>query len=196
MYRTPEGKDIFVVDGHTHFWDGSPENQKQHPRQAVHRVLLCLPHGAEPEGAAVGEEQVREIQRRRSLSRPVHRRSRRRGDRPVDLSQGFLQERLQHDRAQRRGRQALSGALHRQRRLRSARRREGARIHPLHEGDLRHQGREDVHGRMERRLQGLEAQRSRCLQMLRALRQARHQEHPRPQGPDDHPAQQGCVRRP
>ena len=27
------------------------------------------------------------------------------------------------------------------------------------------------------------------------MRQARHQEHPRPQGPDDHPAEQGCLRR-
>ena len=36
MYRTPEGKDIFVVDGHTHFWDGSPENQKNiHGKQFI-----------------------------------------------------------------------------------------------------------------------------------------------------------------
>lgn len=27
MYKTPDGKEIFIVDGHTHFWDGSPENQ-------------------------------------------------------------------------------------------------------------------------------------------------------------------------
>ena len=36
MFRTPEGKDIFVVDGHTHFWDGSPENQKNiHGKQFI-----------------------------------------------------------------------------------------------------------------------------------------------------------------
>jgi predicted TIM-barrel fold metal-dependent hydrolase len=28
MYRTASGEDIFVIDGHTHFWDGSPANQK------------------------------------------------------------------------------------------------------------------------------------------------------------------------
>jgi predicted TIM-barrel fold metal-dependent hydrolase len=28
MYRTAEGEEIFVVDGHVHFWDGSPANQK------------------------------------------------------------------------------------------------------------------------------------------------------------------------
>jgi uncharacterized protein len=28
MYRTADGEEIFVVDGHVHFWDGSPANQK------------------------------------------------------------------------------------------------------------------------------------------------------------------------
>ena len=27
MYKTPNGKEVFVIDTHTHFWDGSPENQ-------------------------------------------------------------------------------------------------------------------------------------------------------------------------
>ena len=36
MFITPEGKEIFVVDGHTHFWDGSPENQRNiHGKQFV-----------------------------------------------------------------------------------------------------------------------------------------------------------------
>jgi len=28
MYRTADGEQIFIVDGHIHFWDGSPGNQK------------------------------------------------------------------------------------------------------------------------------------------------------------------------
>lgn len=28
MFRTASGEEIFVVDGHTHLWDGSPANQK------------------------------------------------------------------------------------------------------------------------------------------------------------------------
>ena len=28
MYRTEDGEDIFIIDGHVHFWDASPENQK------------------------------------------------------------------------------------------------------------------------------------------------------------------------
>ena len=36
MFKTPEGKEIFVLDGHTHFWDGSPENQRNiHGKQFV-----------------------------------------------------------------------------------------------------------------------------------------------------------------
>jgi len=36
MFKTPEGKEIFVLDGHTHFWDGSPENQKNiHGKQFI-----------------------------------------------------------------------------------------------------------------------------------------------------------------
>jgi uncharacterized protein len=36
MYRTAKGEEIFVIDGHTHFWDGSPENQKNiHGKQFI-----------------------------------------------------------------------------------------------------------------------------------------------------------------
>lgn len=36
MYVTPEGKEIFVLDGHTHFWDGSPENHRNvHGKQFI-----------------------------------------------------------------------------------------------------------------------------------------------------------------
>jgi predicted TIM-barrel fold metal-dependent hydrolase len=36
MYRTTSGEEIFVIDGHTHFWDGSPANQKNiHGKQFI-----------------------------------------------------------------------------------------------------------------------------------------------------------------
>ena len=36
MYRTKCGEDIFVIDGHTHFWDGSPANHKNiHGKQFI-----------------------------------------------------------------------------------------------------------------------------------------------------------------
>jgi len=36
MYRTKDGDEIFIIDGHTHFWDGSPANQKNiHGKQFI-----------------------------------------------------------------------------------------------------------------------------------------------------------------
>ena len=36
MFRTKDGEEIFVIDGHTHFWDGSPQNQKNiHGKQFI-----------------------------------------------------------------------------------------------------------------------------------------------------------------
>lgn len=36
MYKTPDGKEIFVLDCHTHFWNGSPENQRNvHGKQFI-----------------------------------------------------------------------------------------------------------------------------------------------------------------
>lgn len=36
MFKTPDGKEIFVLDCHTHFWNGSPENQRNvHGKQFI-----------------------------------------------------------------------------------------------------------------------------------------------------------------
>ena len=36
MYRTKDGEEIFIIDGHVHLWDASPENQKNvHGRQFI-----------------------------------------------------------------------------------------------------------------------------------------------------------------
>ena len=36
MYKTDTGEEIFVVDGHTHFWDASPANQRNiHGKQFI-----------------------------------------------------------------------------------------------------------------------------------------------------------------
>lgn len=36
MHRTPDGEEIFVLDCHTHFWNGSPENQRNvHGKQFI-----------------------------------------------------------------------------------------------------------------------------------------------------------------
>lgn len=36
MYRTKDGDEIFIIDGHTHFWNAAPENQKNiHGKQFI-----------------------------------------------------------------------------------------------------------------------------------------------------------------
>ena len=36
MYRTADGEEIFIIDGHTHLWDGSKENLKNiHGQQFI-----------------------------------------------------------------------------------------------------------------------------------------------------------------
>ncbi len=36
MYKTPDGKEVFVLDCHTHFWNGSPANQRNvHGKQFI-----------------------------------------------------------------------------------------------------------------------------------------------------------------
>ena len=55
MYKTPDGKEIFVVDGHTHFWDGSPENQRNiHGKQFI-ECFYGYHNALSPAGAALGE---------------------------------------------------------------------------------------------------------------------------------------------
>ena len=50
----PEGKEIFVVDGHTHFWDGSPENQNNiHGKQFI-ECFYAYHIGPEPARSSCG----------------------------------------------------------------------------------------------------------------------------------------------
>ena len=36
MYRTSDGEELFIVDGHTHFWDAAPANQRNiHGKQFI-----------------------------------------------------------------------------------------------------------------------------------------------------------------
>ena len=63
MYRTADGEEIFIIDGHTHLWDGSKENQKNIHGETVHRLLLRLPLGAQPQGVCLAEGEVRQVWR-------------------------------------------------------------------------------------------------------------------------------------
>ena len=74
MYRTASGEDIFVIDGHTHFWDGSPANQKNvHGKQFIecfYDYHKNLSHGR----GALAQGEVREIRRPDDVRRPLRAR--------------------------------------------------------------------------------------------------------------------------
>ena len=104
---------------------------------------------------------------------------------------------LQRHRAERRaGWSASADRLHRQRALRPARgrRRAWSSSRPTTR-KYGITGRQALHGRVVPGLARLEAERRGGEAVLRQVRRARHQEHPRPQGPDDLAAGQGRVRR-
>src|SRR5260221_14738939 len=49
MYRTATGEEIFVIDGHTHFWDGIPANQKNiHRKQFIECFYAYHPNLSPP----------------------------------------------------------------------------------------------------------------------------------------------------
>ena len=71
MYRTADGEEIFIVDGHVHFWDGSPDNQRNRyaegwvecfynyhknlsPADHFRIAKLSLDPGASPENIGTG----------------------------------------------------------------------------------------------------------------------------------------------
>ena len=64
MFKTKDGEEIFIIDGHVHFWDGSPAKPEECARQAIHRLLLCLSFESQPKRVAVAEGKIRKIRRR------------------------------------------------------------------------------------------------------------------------------------
>ena len=190
MYRTAKGEEIFVIDGHTHFWDGSPANQKNiHGKQFI-ECFYAYHIGSEPAKEKLGEGEVRKIRRQDDVSTICS--STGYDDmaivQPTYLTDfyknGFnTTERNADDEEE------PSGSLHRQRRLRSARRRARRSKHlhcPEETYDIK--GVKLYTAEWSGDSKGYKLHRQGVLQILRGCAEARHQEHPRPQGSDDHPA--------
>lgn len=49
MYRSANGDEYFVIDGHVHFWDASPENQKNHHGEQFINCFHDYQKGLSPE---------------------------------------------------------------------------------------------------------------------------------------------------
>ena len=68
MYRTAKGEEIFVIDGHTHFWDGSPANQKNiHGKQFI-ECFYAYHSNLSPPSEKWDDGEIREIRRQDDVS--------------------------------------------------------------------------------------------------------------------------------
>ena len=96
MYRTAKGEEIFVIDGHTHFWDGSPANQKNiHGKQFI-ECFYAYHSNLSPPSEKWELEKFEKYDAKTMFDDLFVDRLRRHGDPAADLSDRFLQERLQH----------------------------------------------------------------------------------------------------
>ena len=185
MYEK-DGHKYYVVDGHVHFWDARPEN-RNNVRQGLHRLLLRLPPEPSPEEYVWPTREVRPLRRRGHDPGPLRDRLRRPGDLPADVP-ARTSTRAGSTPPSRTPTSAAKhpGKLHRQRRLRPARRRgrpRPAQRRCTSSTGSRASSSTPPSGTATR---GLEARR--LLVAYRYLEEcagARDQEHPRAQGPDD-----------
>ena len=69
MYQTAKGEEIFIIDGHTHFWDGSPANQKNIHGQQFIECFYAYHSNLSPPAEKCGPKQIREVRRRRRCTR-------------------------------------------------------------------------------------------------------------------------------
>ena len=159
-----EGRREVLRAGHPHPLLGREPRElgagRRGVREGLDRVLPRLP-GPRPAGDPLVDRGLPEVLPGALREGHVRGRPRRRGDLPADVPEGVVRERLQHLRAGRRDGGPPPGPADRQRALRPARRR--PRAAPARGGprEVRLQGREALHGRVERRLARLQALRRR-----------------------------------
>ena len=187
MYRTASGEEIFVIDGHTHFWDGSPANQKNiHGKQFI-ECFYAYHSNLSPPSEKWPQEKFEKYDAKTmyddlfvqgyddmAILQPTY----------LD---GFLQERLQHDRTQFGDEEEPSRPLHPQRRVRSARRRsKGSRICTPSVEKYKIKGVKLYTAEWRGEVKGYKLTDQESYTLPRGGAKARHQEYPRPQGADDH----------
>ena len=166
MYRTKSGEEIFVIDGHTHLWDGSPANQKNiHGKQFI-ECFYAYHSNLSPPSEKWPKDNSRSMTPRpcmttcssmdtttwRSSSRPISRDFYKNGFNTTE--QNAAQEEPPR-------------SLHLQWRLRSARRQQGLEALEANGREVPNQGRQALHRRMARRSEGLQAHRRGSLSVRR-----------------------------
>ena len=196
MYEK-DGEKYFVLDTHTHFWDASPENWVPGAEEYAKGWIECF-HAYQGLGPPETHWSIEDFQKysperfEKDMFEDGH----------VDVAifqPTYLKE--WYTKGFNTSEQdAEMAARHPDRLIVNGRwdPRDGdpglraARGGPP---EVRLQGRQALHGRVERRVARLQARPADLRALLREVHRARHQERPRPQGPDDLAAGQGRLRR-
>ena len=197
MYEK-DGEKYFVVDSHMHYWDASPENWVTGQENYAKGWIECFHayQGARPAGDALDDRALPEVLGGRPDEGRLRGRPRRRGDLPADVPQGVVPRRA----STRPSRTASLAERHPGQFIVNTRwdPREGdAGLKELEENVARwgSKGVKLYTAEWQRRVPWLDAEGPRGLPLPGEVPGARHQEHPRPQGPDDLAAGQGRLRR-
>jgi len=193
MYKTKSGEEIFIIDGHTHNWDGSPANQKNvHGAQFID-CFYAYHVALSPKDQVWSKEKFDKYGPDQmyqdlfvdgpddmAILQPTHL---------TDFYKNGFNTVEQNAvlKARHPDRFILNGSFDP---------RDGeAGLDAMEAMVARHHTKGvKLHGRVERRQPGLQAFGPVGLPVSRARREAGHQEHPRPQGADHHAARSRCVR--
>ena len=160
MYEK-DGEKYFVLDSHLHFWDASPDNWVKGHEQYAKGWIECF-HAYQGLGPPATHWTLEHFQKysvedfEKDVFRDGHVDI---GDLPVDVPEGVVHDRVQRHRAERLAARPLPGQADPQRPLGPARGRGGAAPARGRPRQVRHPGREALHGRVARRLARLEADR-------------------------------------
>ena len=197
MYEK-DGEKYFIVDSHMHYWNAAPDNWVKGAEQYAKGWIECFHayQGLGPKETHWPIEKFKSLHRGRPDEGRLRGRPRGHRDLPADVPQGVVHRGLQHHRAERarwgRSTRACSSPTPGSTRATATTGLEELRAQRR---AVRLQGRQALHRRVEQRLARLQAQRPGRLPLPGEGPGARHQEHPRAQGPDDLAAGQGRVRR-
>ncbi len=125
MYRTPDGQQVFVVDSHVHFWDGSPANQKNRYAEGWVECFYNYHKNLSPADYVWPLEQYQRYSEQQMMKDLFEEGYVDVAIFPADVSEGLLHERLEHHRTGRRPQEQIPRQVHPQRRLGPARQRQG-----------------------------------------------------------------------
>jgi len=176
MYRTKSGEEIFVIDGHTHLWDGSPANQKNiHGKQFI-ECFYAYHSNLSPPSEKWPKEKFEKYDAKTMYEDLfIHGYDDMAILQPTYLTD-FYKNGFNTTEQNSAMKKTHPDRFIAQWRLRSARRQQGHRGAARQMREVPSQGRQALHRRMARRVERLQADRQGILQVHRGSAEIRDQE--------------------